>query len=302
MKKLLLASAALAVMASAAQAKTTVNLCTGASGQPYSVAGEMIAQQLQGSADVEVRVITETGGTWGNIERTVTATPNPTQADYDSGAACHAFIGQPDGPVLLGRTKPAEAKRLRQIGKLHREYLHVLCSLASKIDDLSDLEGDKTKSVALGSQGSGAWLIWQNFIFEDEGYKDVATVPQGGIDAISATANDEIACTLVPAGLRNAVVMEADELFGEQLALVGAEDKDFNDAVDISGKPLYEFQKIPSRTYDRHLQGYFSGKKTVTWLAGVYVNTQRLTDTKALTALIKGVARARAGIQQQFGQ
>lgn len=302
MKSLLIGVGLAAAMAitSSAEAKTVVNLCTGASGQPYSVAGQIISDQLKGDPNVEVRVVSDTGGTWGNIERTTGA--SPTDADYESGAACHAFIGQPDGPVLLARTKPAEAKRLRQIGKLHREYLHVICGRKSGVDNLSDLSGSKKYSVALGNAGSGAWIIWENFKYEDASYAEVATVPQSGIDAVSAVANDEITCALVPAGLRNQTVMEADELFGEQLALVAATDKDFNDAVDIQGNPLYEFTKIPSGTYERNLQGWFSGAKTISWQAGVYVNTSRLTDAKALSTLIKAVARARATIQQEFGQ
>lgn len=282
-----------------AEAKTVINLCTGAEGQPYSVAGEMIADQLGNDPNLEIRVIVDTGGTWGNIQRTTGG--SPTQDDYDSGRACHAFIGQPDGPALLKRTNPAEAMRIRQVGVAHREYLHVLCSKESGIGDLYDMGGSDAYRVALGNQGSGAWLIWENFKFEDESYAKIATVTDEGISAVSSVAANEITCVLVPAALGNKTVREADELYGQDLTLAGANDKDFNDAVDLNGKPLYQFMKIPSGTYARNLQGWFSGTTTVSWRAGVYLNKSRVTDEKALNAFIRAVGRAKPLIEQQFG-
>jgi TRAP-type uncharacterized transport system substrate-binding protein len=297
-----LAAALLATvcLAATAQAKTTVNLCTGKDGQPYSAVGKMIAEQLQGDPNVEVRVIVDTGGTWGNIQRTTQV--DGTEANYASGAACQAFIGQPDGPVYLKRTNPSAAQDIKQIGQLHREYLHVLCSKKLGITDLTQLSNDKTKSVALGSQGSGAWLIWQNFVEQDSSYGVVQTTTESDEIALSSVAQGDTSCMLVAAGLPNALVSEADQDFGDQLILAKADDWDFNDAVDIKGDPLYEFVKIPSRTYSKNLQGMFSGTKTVSWYAGVYINKQRITDGKVLSALIRAVAKAKVNARAQFGE
>jgi TRAP-type uncharacterized transport system substrate-binding protein len=300
--KLSLAAALLAgaALAGQASAKTTVNLCTGADGQPYSAVGKMIADQLRGDPNVEVRVVVDTGGTWGNIQRTTEV--EGTEENYASGAACHAFIGQPDGPVLLKRTNPSRAADLRQVGALHREYLHVLCSKESGIGELDDIEGMKDKIVAIGDQGSGAWIIWQNFISEDDGYAPIQTSTESGIGAVSSVANGEATCMLVPAGAPNSVVSDADADFGDQLVVASANDKDFNDAVDIQGKTLYEFVSLP-KVYKKNLQGFMSGGvETVSWYASVYVNKQRVTDGKVLGALIKAVAKARPNARAQFGE
>jgi len=307
MKRTLLMSSALVVgllaFASAgAEARTTLNLCTGKSGLPYAQIGDMIAMQLAGDGNVEIRVVKDTGGTWGNIVRTtqIENSAIPTQADYDSGAACHAFIGQPDGPALLARKNPGEAKKLSTVGALHREYLHVVCNKASDVDDLNDLPGT-SGTIAVGNPGSGAWIIWENFIYEDNSYGTVPTNTLSGIDAISDVASGTTTCALVAAGLKNADMNEADELFGDEVVLAGANDKDFNDAVDIEGKALYEWREIPSGTYPLHLQGWFSAADTISWQAKVYVNSSRIADPKAKTALIRAVARVKAAVQKEYG-
>lgn len=293
--------AALAATGTAASAGTIVNLCTGGSGGPYHNAGLMIAEQSKGDPSLEIRVIADTGGTWGNIGMSTDRDGRAGPEKFEAGAACHAFIGQPDGPVLLSREAPAESKKITSIAKLHYEYLHALCGKSSGVDDIGDLESMDNASVALGSQGSGAWLIWQNFVNEDEDYGKVATSTLSGIDAIAAVASGDVTCALVPAGLGNSIVNEADELYGSDLVLVGVNDRDFNDAVDIRGEPLYEWAEIPSGTYAKNLQGWFSSKDTIRWRANVYVNTSRLTDAKAKSALIRAVARAKSGIVQTYG-
>lgn len=296
------AFAACVLAAMPAQAKTVINLCTGGDGGPYAQAGQMIADQARTDPLIEIRVIKDTGGTWGNIERSTDINGAPTAADYEAGTACQAFIGQPDGPVLLARKAPAEAKRLVSVAKLHTEYLHVLCGKDKDVDNLYDLPGMDNASIALGDAGSGAWLIWQNFVYEDDSYGKVATTTDSGIDAIAAAASGSVTCTIVPAAIGNKTVAEADELYGADLKLVGATDKDFNDAVDIEGKPLYDWGKIPSGTYPTNLQaGWFTSEETVKWRASVYMNTARITDPKAKSAFIRATARARAGIVQTFG-
>lgn len=299
MKKLFLGLALLCASLSytgAAMAQpVTVNLCTGGDGGPYHNAGLEIAKMAKGDPTITVNVIKDTGGTWGNIQKTAI------------GAECDAMIGQPDGPALLKRTNPSAAKSLRPIADLHREYLHALCSKDSGVTDIGDLESDpkgKGYSIALGDVGSGAWLIWQNFIAEDEDYGAVPVTTDTGPIALSAVANNQVTCLLQPAALNNALVIDADTNYGDGLILAGVNDSDFNDAVDPQGKPLYAFEKIPSGTYSKSLQsGWFTGASTISWVAKVYVNSERFDGkTKALNAFITAVNRAKSGIQAQYGK
>lgn len=299
----LLAGVAVATMAFYATANANdrmrVNLCTGGEGKPYNLTGQYIAGFLKDSRNIDLNVVTSKG-TWDNIERTVLNAQTPETVA--NGEGCQAFIGQPDGAVLLKRKNPAAAAKLRIIGNGPREFLHVLCSKDSGVDDLSDLSGDNAKSVALGANGSGAWLIWQNFIAEDKSYGEVQVTNEEGAIALASVASNTTTCMLVPAALGNATLLQADQDFGDQLTLAGANDMDFNDAVNIDGKPLYRWQEIPSGTYPANLQGWFSSKDTIAWTAGIYINTDAFAgNQKALEDLITAVAKAKPAIKKAFG-
>jgi TRAP-type uncharacterized transport system substrate-binding protein len=285
MKKFFLA-AAFALLAIPANA-AAIRLCTGAADQPYAAAGELIKDEAKGNG-LDVEVVKDTGGSWGNVQLSLQG-------------KCDAIIGQPDALAYLKRTEPANAAKFLPIADLHREYAAAVCGKNSGVTDIGDLENDPAKySIALGERGSGAWLIWQNFISEDSDYSGVRTTAESGDDALSAVANDQTTCALVPAALVNSVMRSADELYSDNLILVGVNDKDFDDAPDAQGKPLYTYSKIPSGTYPK-LQGWFSGKATISWLAKVYVNKDTLTDQNVRKALIRSVMKARQNVVSNFG-
>lgn len=291
-KTTLIAGAAFVALAASAQAAEPIRLCTGAANGVYFAAGDMI-RKMGGNA-TPIAVV-ETEGTLDNLERMLSLSP-------DDPNACDAMIGQPDGPVYLSRTSPANVKKVRQVASLHREYLHVLCGKESGVDDLGDLENDPDNyRIAIGEAGSGAWLVWQNLTAEDEDYAEVPVSNEGGIMALSSVSSGDTTCMLVPAGLKNGTVMEADTTFGDTIALVGANDSDFNDALDIKGKPLYEYAEIPGGTYPTSFD-YWNDVKTITWLAGVYVNTDRVKDQKTLSAFVQAATRAAGGIKAEFGK
>jgi TRAP-type uncharacterized transport system substrate-binding protein len=295
LKRTLLIGAGMAALsATFAQAKTEIRLCTGGESGVYYAAGREIAGISSKLIDVKV---VETEGTLDNLERTL----DLAKGEPD---ACDAMIGQPDGPVYLSRQSPASVRTLRQVGTLHREYLHVLCNKESGVDNLSDLESDPSSySLAVGESGSGAWLLWQNFISEDEDYGEIPTTSEGGVLALSAVASGITTCMLVPAGLGNGTTKEADGVYGSDVILAEATDYDFNDAQDIRGKALYEFTDIPGDTYEVALQsGWGGSKETVSWLAGVYINMDKIEDKKALTAFIKSVSRASVTVKSVYGK
>lgn len=291
--------ASMLATAAMAEDKMTINLCTGGEGKPYFQTGDMIQSFMSNNKNATVRVIA-TDGTWDNIQRTV-MTPM-TSETLASGESCHAFVGQPDGAVLLKRKNPAAAAKLRVVGQGPLEFLHVLCGKESGVDDLSDIAGDNTKSVALGKDGSGAWLIWQNFIAEDKSYGEVVVSNESGALAMSSVAENTTTCMLVPAALGNATVNQADEEFGDSMLLAGANDKDFNDAVTVDGKPLYRWQAIPSGTYQKNLQGWFSSADTIAWQAGIYVNKEAFVGhDRALEDFISAAAKIKPALKRQYG-
>ncbi|MGV1752829.1 TAXI family TRAP transporter solute-binding subunit [Agrobacterium sp. CG674] len=291
MKPLFLMAALAAVVISSEAKAAPIRLCTGAESGVYFAAGDAVAKMAGKNLNV-VNVPTE--GTIDNLERVLDLDPSNPEA-------CDAMIGQPDGPVYVGRSSPAKVKKLRQVATLHREYLQVLCGAKSGVDDLSDLPGNNKLSVAIGEPGSGAWLIWQNIVAEDDSYGKVPVRNEGGVLALSAVSSGEATCMLVPAGLRNGTVTEADQIYGDTVILAGANDRDFDDATDIKGDPLYEYWDIPKGTYPKSLQaGWFASRSTISWPAAIFVNTDRI-DAKTLPQFVQAAARAAQGIKAEYG-
>jgi len=272
-----------------------IRLCTGSESGNYFAAGKVISEMASKSVKV---VVSSSEGTIDNIDRTFSlAADNPE--------ACDAFIGQPDGPVYAKRTKPGTTATMRQVGELHREYLQVLCSKASGVDDLGDLSGTTKYPVAIGEPGSGSWLVWQNIVAEDNSYAKVPTTAEGGVLALSSVASNTATCMIVTAGLPNGTVQQANDNYASKLVLADADDKDFNDAVDLQGKPLYSYANdiVGSKTvYPKLLCGTFSCStvETISWLAGVYVNTERLNKAQ-LNAFVEAVMRATPRIVSAYG-
>ena len=286
---LLCAMAAL-ILASPASAET-IRLCTGSESGVYFAAGKAIRQMAGQTVTVDL-VVTE--GTIDNMHRALDLAKNDP-------ASCDAFIGQPDGPTYRAATNKASIASLRPVTTLHREYLHGLCNKASGVSDIGDLEDSPAKfSLAIGPSGSGAWLIWQNLTREDEDYKDVPVSAEDGIMALTSVSTGSTTCMLVPAGLGNGTVGEADQTFGDTIQLVGANDKDFDDATDIAGKPLYEYAGIPGKAYPKSFD-YWNDVKTISWLATVYLNKDKVLPS-AQVAFATAAARAAPGIKASFGK
>jgi len=293
MKKFL-ALISLAALSAAPAAAKDVTLCTGSADGNYYAAGLSIKQMAPAGLQI---VVKESNGTLENLDRTI-------ELASDDPSACDAFIGQPDGPVYFGRTNPSSKSLIRQVGELHREYLHVLFSQSSGIDDLGDLSGSNKYSLAIGEPGSGAWLVWQNIVAEDNSYTKVPVSNEGGILALSAVASGVTDGMIVPAGLGNGTISAANERYASSIALVPANDKDFNDAVDVRGKPLYTYKDIPGKIYKNLTCGTFScsSTSTISWQAGVYVNIEKFKDRRTLAQFADAVGRATPGIVSRFGE
>ena len=271
-----------------------VNLCSGSGTGVYYEAADAIRQAAGKNLPV---INVETVGTGENITRTV----NVQKDDHDS---CDAFIGQPDAVVYEAKSAPVIAKMIRPVGTLHREYLHALCGKDSGVEDIGDLESTPSAySVAIGDSGSGAWYVWQNMIKEDEDYAEVPTVNEGGSLAISSVASGTTSCMLIPAGLGNGTMNLADETYSDGLNLVGVNDRDFDDAQDIKGKPMYEYRDIDG-VYKNLQCGSWScdSVDTLTWLATVYINTEKFENKKELDLFIRAVGQAGVNIKAKYGK
>lgn len=257
-----------------------IRLCTGSEDGVYYEIGTILKRW---SKNQPIEVI-PTEGSVDNIERVIKG-------------ECDAFIAQPDALNYAAITTPRIKKLFRSVGSLHREYLHVVCGRDSGIDDLSDLEGTE-KKLNLGPPNSGAWVTWQNLVKEDSGYETIKTESDPHDLALSSVSAGDIDCMLVASGLRSGPMLSADENYGDSLVLVGANDKDFNDAVSVDGKPLYTYSKISEYP---NINNGWSSPSTISWNAQVYANTDTL-DSKRLSQFAQTIAKTRGEIVGRWGK
>jgi len=267
----------------AAAERPQVRLCTGVENGVYDDAGKIIKRWAGQKLDVQ---LINTEGSIDNIEKAM-------------GSECDAFIAQPDSLVQKAKDSPGIKQQIRSIGVLHREYVQVLCNKESGLDDLGDLEGTK-HTLDIGAPGSGAWTTWQNFVAEDDGYSTVVVKSDGGELALAAVATGDTDCMLVTSGLHSGIMNMADANYSDTVAFVGANDKDFNDATTIDGKPLYSYIKIKD-VYPNLQSGWFSSVSTLTWQAGVYVNTETM-DRPTMSKFISIVSNAAGEIKGKYGK
>jgi len=270
----------LSSFAVAQEEKTPIRICTGAEDGVYYEIGTIFRKW---SKNQPIEVI-ESSGSLDNIEKVI-------------AGECDAFISQPDALNQAAATTPRIKKLFRPVGALHREYLHVLCNREAGHEDLSDLEGTEEK-LNIGPPGSGSWTTWQNLVKEDSGYESIKTESDPNDLALSSVASGETACMLVASGLHSGSVDSADQNYGDSVTLVGANDKDFNDATSIDGKTLYSYSEIDG-VYPNLNGGW--GVDTLSWSAQVYASTEAL-DSKELSALAKTVASARGEIIGRWGK
>jgi uncharacterized protein len=270
-----------------------IKLCTASEDGVYHAAGKEIVAMAPAGA---ITLVT-TDGTIDNLRRAL-------DLPKDNSESCDALIGQPDVPAMRARLNKASVVNLKPIAPLHREYVYVLCGKDSGVDDLSDLEDNPSSySVAIGLQGSGAWATWQNFIAEDEDYKEIPTTAESGIMALTSVATGTTTCAVITGGLGVGTVAEADATFGDTINLVGATDGDFDDATTLDGKDLYEFVKIPKTgAYPRTFDRTWSSVKTVSWSATLYVNTEKLSDKAVQKMFATAGARAANTIRAKYGK
>lgn len=249
------------------QASSTIQMCTGGKSGVYFAVGKKMSKAADRDFVRIEPVITK--GSWQNMKLVA------------AGDQCQAAIVQADAYTLFARQKAADAASLDRIGALHKEYTHVLCNKESGIDNMTDLEGKKY-TLAIGKAGSGAWVTMENWKAEDEGYKNTPTVPVGGIAAAAKVADgSDVQCMLYNAGLGAGFVHKIDSRFGDRISIVNATDKDFNDAEDPKGRPLYEYADIPSKTYPANLQnGMWSSVETIRQDAVLIVNMDFFEDNE----------------------
>lgn len=294
MRKLFLASVALLATTVISQAgPTTVRLCTGEKGLGYQQAGIAIRDFAKGNRTVKIELVEGTGGSKDNVARAF-------DLDTKDKGACDAFISQPNAVTDMANTDRSKLSQTRQIGSLHKEYAQLVCSKTSGVTSIKELVSHPDKySIALGENGSGAWLTWQTFVDAAPSLKNVAPRPEGGALALTSVASNMTTCALFPEALKGRWMNATNAQYSDRVRLASDDISAFGKVKDFQGNQMYTFDKIPSKFYDKLQTGFFgSSVGTISWEAGVYMNTDRVTDNNVVNELVSVILRARPAIQK----
>lgn len=152
------------------------------------------------------------------------------------------------------------------VGVTHMEYVHLITNADSDIKSITDLKSKH--KIAVGRADSGTQVTWSSFVKEDQSYKEIATLPLSGTIALSKLSAGEVDAVLMVSGLLGGDAVRANNAGTYRLAEV--DDWDFNDTM-YRGKKVYDFTKIPSKTYPGLIPGMFAGDSETIGIPAVLV-------------------------------
>ena len=216
------------------------SISTGIDGGTYHSVGERFSDHLRRSSDgnIALEVVTSTGAS-ENVKR------------FNDNNGVDAIVIQQDTPDKI--------KRRHTNYPLYDEVVMWVINPKHNIKDLEDIEGDTEYRIVM-VEGSGPYGTFTNFVSEDSGYQvnmDKTIWVDSSMSAFKAVADGvyvdgsdtfKIAGTIYVGGkIPDSVV----ELFGDQLKIGSATDKDFNDS------PYYKDCEVTEKNAN--------GIKTVGW-------------------------------------
>jgi TRAP-type uncharacterized transport system substrate-binding protein len=270
---------------------TTIRLCTGEKGQAYQQAGVAIKSFAKNNRIIKIELVENTGGSSNNLARM-------TEGNTSDAGNCDAMIAQPNVLSDLAKKNRGTLSMIQQAGTLHTEYAQMVCSKDSGVKSVKSLASDAKKySIALGQSGSGAWLTWQTMVDAEPRLKDVSVTPEESAIALTAVATNRTTCAMFPEGLRGRWMNAANLQYADKLRLVENDLSAFGKVSDFQNHQMYKFDKIPSKFYDKLQTGFFSSAVgTISWEAGVFINTDRVSDSSVVNELVQIIMRARPTI------
>jgi TRAP transporter TAXI family solute receptor len=217
------------------------DITTGSSSGSYMKVGQNLAKLVEGGN------VLESKGSIENLERL---------------AAGKADIGivQLDAYAWFSGKSPEKAAKIEVMGTLYKECIHIAVNKDGKVQDEDDLQKEGA-TIAIGKQGSGSAVTWDYMMKLEPGYKKSAVVFKGGSRAFAklllsdkkgTSGIDAIMWVTRPNLNDKYLKMVMDN---PKLTMIEVDDKDLNDTYKPLGRPIYEFQALPTK------DGLFSSGK-----------------------------------------
>lgn len=220
-----------------AQNKPVVKVCTGKQDGVYFYASQMMAKF--GQSFLVQPVLTQ--GSLENVQRV-------------TDGSCDVAFAQNDAIRVYKDIDARATANVERGMSLYKEFVHLLCNRESGISKLSHLK--KGHVVAIGSDGSGAQVVWQALVAADkERYGKIELSPREGLRALTAIQDgSEVTCLLYVGGLGNGMLKRDAQKFADKVVLINV-NEDVSQEKDAKGRPIYSYEPIPNGTYGNLMPG-----------------------------------------------
>ena len=155
---------------------------------------------------------------------------------------------------------PEVNSELEIMGSLYKECAYLAVNKKGTVRNEDDLQNKKDVTIAVGKLGSGTAVTWDYMIQLEPKYKNANVEFKGGTRALGKLALGNGALDAVMWVTKPVLTgkMAQTVMNHKDLMLVGFNDKDLNDKLKSTGKPVYTFEKIETA------KGFFNDKEITT--------------------------------------
>lgn len=269
MKKVLLAMI-LSLFAATAMANGPV-ITTGGKSGTYIKVGHNLRNFLGGG-----EVITSKGSIQ-NLDRLL------------SGEAQIGLV-QMDAYAWYVLKHPEAANELEIMGSLYEECAYLAINIEGKVQNEDDLQSVKDITLAVGKKGSGTAVTWDYMLQLEPKYKNAGVTFSGGTRALGKLAAKQIDAVMWVTKPKLDGKMAQTVMKNKQLRIVGFNDKDLNDKLPATGKPVYNFRKIDTK------KGFLNDKEITTACVEAVIIARADTDEDILEAVSDALLNYKASL------
>ncbi len=218
-------------------AETMMRLCTGSPGKTYIKVGEKLAeiapQLTAGGLQIEV---VPSGGSMDNMTRAL-------------GGECDGFIAQGDAiDFFTTEVNPDAAGQFQVMGELYKELTLLVCSRASGVGDLDEIEDGV---VAAGNIGSGSLATMMNLKrLDPDSYGEINVLPANGFEGAIAVIDGKAQCMLDVIAPQSDLIqtLNDNDRTASHLYFAEVDNSDLED-YKVDGKQIYQLVTFNDETY-----------------------------------------------------
>ena len=174
---------------------------------------------------------------------------------------------------------PEATGDLEIMGELYKECAYLAVQCKGKVRNEDDLQSVKDITIAIGKKGSGTAVTWDYMLQLEPKYKNAAVTFSGGTRSLGKLAAKQIDAVMWVTAPKLTGKMASTVMKNKDLCLVGFNDKDLNDKLKSTGKPVYTFIKIETA------KGFWNDAEITTACVDAVVIARADTDEDILEAI-----------------